>query len=651
MQRRLATLVLAGVATVTAAAQRPAGELTGTAAVSGVVTDARTGRPVEGAFVQLGGGSAYNIPERPRQVTDAQGRYVFTHLPPNTMYILVASKAGYLDGGYRWAPGASTGRRIELKDGQHRSDLNIQMWKPASISGTVVDERGEPVVEAPVQVLVRVQLSGRAHWAAGPTTATDDRGMYRIANLGRGEYLVQVPGVQVTLPAGASTLGVPPQTTTVGGQSGSGASAGPPALVARAADGTGAIVGHYATPGPESRGRAYPLTYHPNARSLEAATPVRLEFGDRRAGADVQLQLEPTVRISGQVVGPADALVRLPLRLLPAGNELGGAGSETGLTQADATGAFTFLNIPRGEYTIIAGRSFASYSTQSTVSQRMMRPPGGDPFAATISNWPVAGLEGVVLNMRTAAGPDAYGRLSISVGEKDITGLTLALTPTVSVSGHYLWDGSPTPPANLRLAPIVRIEPVGGDVSALPRGSRSQEITRGTGDAPLSFTIPDVRSGRYIFAPPAGTSYGFERIDFNGVNLLEEPLDVSGERPISGIVLHLTSKPAAVSGVVRSTNGSPASAAVILFPVSPTLWANTGLAAMRLRTAVAGDDGVYRITGVLPGDYYVAAVPEEDRTRVFDRASLPALSGSATRVTVAPSANIQQDLRLSGGER
>src|SRR6187402_1747112 len=68
----------------------------GTGAISGVVTDATTGRPIEGVIVSLGvttGGPI--ILTLPRMVTDAKGRFLFRDLAPSTKYYIRAARVGY----------------------------------------------------------------------------------------------------------------------------------------------------------------------------------------------------------------------------------------------------------------------------------------------------------------------------------------------------------------------------------------------------------------------------------------------------------------------------------------------------------------------------------------------------------------------------
>jgi hypothetical protein len=118
----------------------PAAELPvfGVGIISGVVTDGKTGLPLEGALVQLGGGSRGAGAGRPREMTDARGRFIFTHLAPFPDYSVIVSRIGYMDGGYKRTPGVPVSPRIALRDGEWFQDGNVELWKPASITGTVI---------------------------------------------------------------------------------------------------------------------------------------------------------------------------------------------------------------------------------------------------------------------------------------------------------------------------------------------------------------------------------------------------------------------------------------------------------------------------------------------------------------------------------
>ncbi len=70
-----------------------------TGAISGIVTDAITRRPIAGAIVSItitsGGPGAANPNSQRAQLTDTQGRFVFRHLPPSDRYSLSVDKYGY----------------------------------------------------------------------------------------------------------------------------------------------------------------------------------------------------------------------------------------------------------------------------------------------------------------------------------------------------------------------------------------------------------------------------------------------------------------------------------------------------------------------------------------------------------------------------
>src|SRR5262245_60105537 len=90
--------------------QNPSAPQAAPAAISGVVIDATTQKPVPGAVVQLAGTPGIVSASSPqavfvsisprRQITDELGRFVFDDLAPNSSYTLLATRSGFLDGGY-----------------------------------------------------------------------------------------------------------------------------------------------------------------------------------------------------------------------------------------------------------------------------------------------------------------------------------------------------------------------------------------------------------------------------------------------------------------------------------------------------------------------------------------------------------------------
>ena len=148
-------LVVLGLVAVRVAArhQVPAPSAPATAAISGVVMDGATGKPIGGARVTFW--SNVDPSNIHSMLTDPQGRFVFLRLPQSSGCNVIASKSGYADGGltrtiYRLSADQPA---IALKQGEWVSNVRLTLWRHGGISGRVIDEMNEPVVGIPVRAL------------------------------------------------------------------------------------------------------------------------------------------------------------------------------------------------------------------------------------------------------------------------------------------------------------------------------------------------------------------------------------------------------------------------------------------------------------------------------------------------------------------
>lgn len=623
--------------------------MVGSGAISGVVTDGSTGTPIEGVLVGLSGGGAVvgqAAASWPRQVTDNKGRFIFTDLPAGS-YSLGASRPGYLPGGYRRVPGiggpVQTSIQLSLADGHWFTEGHIKLWKPVAISGTIRDERGEPFVGVRVRMLMGTTVAGRERWASGPVTETDDRGMYRFAGLTPGRYLIHVPSIQISLPSGEVALyrypSMPVRNVL---------------HVVRGPDESGIITGLFPSAPPDERGSVYPSVFHPAARSVDKAEPIALTFAEERSGVDIEMVPVPSVSVSGTVAGPPDSVAGIPARILVAGNEPLGLAGDTGVTKTDAAGRFIFHHVPAGDYVIIVSRSVADYQVWGFVAQQeALVPAGANPFGLRLSN--MGGSNGTVLNgALMPGGKDVTGRLEVSVGSRSISGLVVPVTPTVPVSGHLEWDGMEVPPSGAPVPPVLRLEPADGDVTLGVYFCFLSRPVPGDPPARITFTCDNVKPGRYVLANwgVGGTTHRLVGATWNGRDIIESPLEVSGDGPVTGVVLRMSSQMNKVTGTVRGPDGRVASdGMVIAFPVSQAAWREAGVTTIRFRSATVGADGTYELTSILPGDYLLAAVSIDDRDRGTEPAFLASIAGRATRVTLGPSSTVTQELRVIGAVR
>jgi uncharacterized protein (DUF2141 family) len=617
----------------------------GTGAISGVVADATTGKPIEGAIVGLGvttGGSI--ILTLPRMVTDAKGRFLFRDLAPSTKYYIRASCVGYAPARF----GASGPRvvsdrvsdleittaddivTISVAADQWVSDLQVKLWRPGSITGRITDERGEPVVGVAVRGFSSVLIAGHSQFVGSDVVTTDDRGEYRLANLMPGKYAVSVLSVQSTV---LDTTPEAAQKNAVGALVSLGTAN--PGLPAIDVDGRHRIaLSNFATPPPPSAAapRAYAAQFYPGTPSLSSARLIDIDYGTLRRGVDFQLQPVATVSVSGRLDGAGDASSML-LRLMPAGSEQLGAGSEAATTIVEPGGSFTFLNVPAGEYTLLAQAVFGDV-TRGTGDMRMPDAPG---FSAGEGQFSSAfGRQGLSLSSRTGK-VGMWGRAGVSVGATNITDLVVPLHPPVTVRGRVVMDSV----SGMRLGTMIGAQPANGDLSLGNIGTYLQ--VNGT----TPFTLEGLGSGIYLLGIPTYSAryVSLASITSGGREIRDTGLDTTSGRDIDDVVITLTENVTSIQGTVRGDGA--AGATVIAFPTERERWSNYGADPARIMSKAADNDGAFVLTGLPDGDYFAVAVDGMQHDAWADPKFLEAAAALATRISLKVGEKKSLDLAIS----
>ena len=80
---------------------------------------------------------------------------------------------------------------IELRDGETRDNVDIALWRAFAVEGRVVDDAGEPIANADVNIS---QWDGPSTMSMARPRLTDDRGMFRIFGLRPGQYRICADG-------------------------------------------------------------------------------------------------------------------------------------------------------------------------------------------------------------------------------------------------------------------------------------------------------------------------------------------------------------------------------------------------------------------------------------------------------------------------
>ncbi len=232
------------------------------ASLEGAVLDAVTGAPV--AKVRLVLAAADGNWEHNRQaVTDSSGRFRFENLRPGR-YRLRASKNRYVRFSYGERRPGGRGAILTLRPGARLDDPVLKLTPAAVVAGRVLDEDGEPVAYARVNVLRYRYVDGEKRlMAVNRGASTNDLGEYRLFGLAPGRYYVSVTYQRPTV------------------------------SFARPRNGR-------ETP---AESQAYPTLYYPGVPDVSQAAPLKLEPGEERRGIDFRLTPARAVTVSGYVRG------------------------------------------------------------------------------------------------------------------------------------------------------------------------------------------------------------------------------------------------------------------------------------------------------------------------------------------------------------
>ena len=134
--------------------------------VEGSVARQDTGAPLKKAAVVLR--SNETLEKSAFTITDDQGHFEFDSVEPGS-YRLDASHDGYLDSQYGQKKPGDPGINLSLAAGQRMTDLFFKLPRPASITGHVIDEDGEPLSNVSVKAYQASNRRGKR--PLGPVAA------------------------------------------------------------------------------------------------------------------------------------------------------------------------------------------------------------------------------------------------------------------------------------------------------------------------------------------------------------------------------------------------------------------------------------------------------------------------------------------------
>jgi carboxypeptidase family protein len=287
--------------------------------VAGVVLHSGSNQPLK--HVQL---SLISVEQRESQlscITPDNGQFTFSGLAAGK-YSLQAQLHGFAQA-YRGNDDYSTAIVVGPNlDSEH---VTFLFDPPAAISGTVMDQEGEPVRDAQVSLFHRGISSGRHRTMMQAQANTDSSGAFYFGQLRPGTYFVAVsarPWYAVSSPA------QPPSEN-------SGQSASQPELDV-----------------------AYPVTYYPDSLDPASASPITLAQGGT-AEISIGLRAVPALRL--QVNTPSQQGLNVSVSAAGPGNFL----FPMNVTQYQDENGQQILGLPPGHY-ILSVHGFRQGSNRGT---------------------------------------------------------------------------------------------------------------------------------------------------------------------------------------------------------------------------------------------------------------------------------------------
>jgi 5-hydroxyisourate hydrolase-like protein (transthyretin family) len=345
--------------------------------IAGMVTNSSTGETVAQATVTLYGQQSHELVQTAE--TDADGRFALAPVPAGK-YDLSVSRRGYLTGRFNQHQGYSSA--IVTGEGQDTEHIPFHLDPGAVVRGTVTDDAGEPVTNASVLLVRKVNDLGLGeHLQTTSMGMVDDRGQFEQWNVQPGTYLLAVKA--------EPWFAIHPSQSQL----------------QKAVD-------------DEDRAAmtaldvVYPVTFFDGATEESVATPIEVKSGDR-IEANVSLHAVPALHLTMQIpaaAGSRGAWNGAFLRQSVLGNTNFGnfGGMMPAMPVPGSPGTVEFAGVAPGHYTL----------TETNPPGRMELDASGNQ---EIDSSTAAAMSSVDFRVRMADGSPLPQALSLSFFNGNIT--------------------------------------------------------------------------------------------------------------------------------------------------------------------------------------------------------------------------------------
>jgi hypothetical protein len=240
------------------------------------------------------------------------------------------------------------------------------------------------------------------------------------------------------------------------------------------------------------------------------------------------------------------------------------------------------------------------------------------------------------------------GMQNVNVAGQNITGVTLALQPSVSLSGNITVESSGTPApadyASFRIdVPELDPLPFAGGPGGRGRGPG---VSGGRAEKNGAFTVLGLLPGRHYVRVSGSGVWMLKSVMVAGRDVTDEPIDLRSGHDVDNVSIVMTDRYTEITGTVRdSSGGGVPGIAVIAFSIEPQQWQSQSRFIQAVRT---GPNGTYRLRGLPPGDYRIIATDDVEQGEWFDPSFLERVQPSSEKISLSEGEKKTRDVKPAG---
>jgi hypothetical protein len=352
-----------------------------------------------------------------------------------------------------------------------------------------------------------------------------------------------------------------------------------------------------------AQARGYAPLFYPGTTQAAEGTPVVADLGRDVPAIDMVLTPTPAARVT-VIAQTSDGSPFVGLVLMMASQRSGGVAVEPERPTLGSDGSFVFNNVPPGDYVVQAMRA-----------------------------------------REQNRGMSEFGAQLVTVVNRDPKPIVIATSPGATWTGRVVYEGDAITRRVTEQAPSVMPFPADFDRAPAVGGGTYSGNTGPDGFFSMSGLFGPTRfqlMGRQ-------ENWYLKSITLGGLDVTDAPFDFgAGTQTVTGAEVVISNAGAAISGHVTDAASAPMSNySVVVFPTDRTKWFVTSRFMRLVRPA---QDGSFEVTGLPPGEYFLAATDPFEGNDVsgdwLKPETLEQLSFRATRVTLAEKERFMTVLRL-----